>query len=178
MTTWGNRFRHPIVIVGLCLAIGIGLAHEAGLRVNTTRSIPLGLYRMSSDPIVKGAYVLWCPPERSEFDLAKERGYIGAGFCPGGYGYMMKKVLATHRDVVSVTDDGVTINETLMPASQPSEVDSMGRPLPRFRVLHHVLSSSEVFMMSDTNPRSFDARYFGPIPRDIIQSRIDPLLTW
>lgn len=178
MTSWWSRLRYPIMIVGLCLAVGLVLVHQFGLRLNTTRSIPIGLYRMSNDPIERGAYVLWCPPERLEFDLAKERGYIGAGFCPGGYGNMMKKVLATHDDVVSVTDEGVRINGTLIPASQPSEVDSMGRPLPRFRVLHHVLSPSEVLMMSDTNPRSFDARYFGPIPRDIIQSRIYPLLTW
>jgi len=170
--------RHPVVIAGFCVAVALALAHAAGLRLNTSRSIPLGLYKMSHDPIEKGVYVLFCPPERPEFDLAKERGYIGAGFCPGGYGNMMKKVLAAHNDIVSVTDDGVRINGTLVPASQPSEVDSMGRPLPHFRVLHHVLSQSEVFVMSDTNPRSFDARYFGPVHRDIIQSRIYPLLTW
>ena len=178
MTTGRSRVRHPIVIVGLCLALGLGLAHQSGLRLNTTRSIPLGLYRMSDDPIVKGASVLWCPPERSEFDLAKERGYIGAGFCPGGYGNMMKKVLATHHDVVSVTDEGVTINGTLIPASQPVEEDSMGRPLPRFRVTDHMLAASELWLMSDTNSRSFDARYFGPVHRDHIQSLIYPVWTW
>ncbi len=176
--TWWSRLRHPIVIAGLCLALGLVLAHQSGLRLNTTRSIPLGLYRMSPDPIVKGAYVLFCPPERSEFDLAKERGYIGVGFCPGGYGNMMKKVLATHNDVVSVTDDGVTINGTLMPASQPFEADSMGQPLPRFRVTDYVLASSDLLLMSDTNSHSFDARYFGPVDRDHIQSRIHPVWTW
>lgn len=178
MMTWGSRLRHPIVIVGFCLAFGLALAHQAGLRLNTTRSIPLGLYTMSHDPIEKGAYVLFCPPERPEFDLAKERGYIGAGFCPGGYGYMMKRVLAAHSDVVSVTDGGVTINGTLMPASQPFEADSLGRPLPQFRVTDHVLASSDLWLMSDTNPRSFDARYFGPIPHETIQTTIQPLWTW
>ena len=178
MTSVWSRVRHPIVMAGLCLALGLILTHEAGLRLNSTRSIPIGLYRMSNDPIEKGAYVLWCPPERSEFDLAKERGYIGAGFCPGGYGNMMKKVVASGHDVVSVTDEGVLINGTLMPASQPFEADSLGRPLPRFRVTNHVLASSELLLMSDTNPRSFDARYFGPIPHETIQSTIQPLWTW
>ena len=176
--TWWSRLRHPIVIAGLCLALGLVLAHQAGLRLNTTRSIPLGLYRMSHDPIVKGASVLWCPPKRPEFDLAKERGYIGAGFCPGGYGSMMKKVVASDHDVVSVTGEGVTINGTLLPASQPLEADSMGRPLPRFRATDHVLASSELFLMSDTNSRSFDARYFGPVHRAHIQSLIYPVWTW
>ncbi len=178
MRTGWSRLRHPMVLAGLCLAVGLVLAHQAGLRLNSTHSIPLGLYRMSNDPIVKGASVLWCPPARPAFDLAKERGYIGAGFCPGGYGYMMKKVVATHHDVVSVTDEGVTINGTLIPASQPFEADSLGRPLPRFRVTDYVLASSELLLMSDTNSRSFDARYFGPVRRAYIQSRILPVLTW
>jgi len=178
VTTGWSRLRHPIVIAGLCLALGLVLVHQAGLRLNTTRSIPLGLYRMSNDPIETGAYVLWCPPERPEFDLAKERGYIGAGFCSGGYGNMMKKVLATHNDVVSVMDDGVTINGTLIPASRPFESDSVGRALPRFRVTDHVLTSSELLLMSDTNSRSFDARYFGPVHRAHIQTLIYPVWTW
>jgi conjugative transfer signal peptidase TraF len=178
MTTGWSRLRHPIVIVGLCLVLGLVLVHQSGFRLNTTRSIPPGLYRMSHDPIVNGAYVLWCPPERPEFDLAKDRGYIGAGFCPGGYGYMMKKVVASQHDVVSVTDDGVRINGRLSPASQPFEEDSKGRPLPRFRVTDHVLAPSELLLMSDTTSRSFDARYFGPIYRDHIQSRIHPVWTW
>ena len=178
MRTYRSRLRHPIVIVGLCFALGLVLAHQAGLRLNITRSIPLGLYLMSNDPIGNGAYVLWCPPERPEFDLAKERGYIGAGFCHGGYGYMMKKVVASHDDVVSVTEEGVLINGTLVPASQPFEEDSMGRPLPRFRMTDHVLASSELLLMSDTNSHSFDARYFGPVHRDHIQSLMYPVLTW
>jgi conjugative transfer signal peptidase TraF len=121
---------------------------------------------------------LWCPPARPEFDLAKERGYIGAGFCPGGYGNMMKKVVAIHHDVVSVTDEGVMVNGTLIPASQPFEEDSVGRPLPRFRVTDHVLAASDILLMSDANSRSFDARYFGPVPRVHIQSVIYPVLTW
>ncbi|NGZ07890.1 MAG: conjugative transfer signal peptidase TraF [Nitrospira sp. LK70] len=178
MTTGWSRLRHPIVILGFCLAVGLALAHQAGLRLNTTRSTPLGLYTMSHDPIEKGAYVLFCPPERPEFDLAKERGYIGAGYCPRGYGNMMKKVLASHHDVVSVTDNGVRINGTLIPNSQPIETDSLGRPLPRFRVTNYVLASSELLLMSDTNNRSFDARYFGPVHRDHIQSLIHPIWTW
>ncbi len=178
MTTCRSRLRHPIVMAGLCLAFGLFLAHAAGLRLNTTRSIPLGLYLMSNDPIVRGVSVLWCPPERPEFDLAKERGYIGAGFCPGGYGNMMKKVLATHHDVVSVTDDGVRVNGTLIPASQPFEADSLGRPLPRFRVTDHRLGADELLLMSDTTSRSFDARYFGFVHRTHIQSLIHPLWTW
>ncbi|MFO0702181.1 MAG: conjugative transfer signal peptidase TraF [Nitrospira sp.] len=178
MTSCRSRVRHPLVIVGVCLALGLFLAHQAGLRLNTTRSIPLGLYQMSHDPIEKGAYVLFCPPQRQEFDLARERGYIGAGFCPGGYGNMMKKLVATSHDHISVTDEGVTINGNLLPLSRPIEADSGGQSLPHLRLTNYILGPSDVLVMSDTNPNSYDARYFGPIPRDTIQSRLHPLLTW
>src|SRR5450830_978227 len=89
--------------VGLLL-LGLG-CYAAGARINTTRSIPLGLYWTSSNPVEKGAYVLFCPPQVGVFDEARRRGYIGAGFCPGNYSYMMKRVLAAKNDAVSVADD-------------------------------------------------------------------------
>src|SRR4051812_8304966 len=73
------------------LLLGAG-CYAAGARINTTRSIPLGLYWTSSMPIAKGVYVLFCPPKGRVFDEAKERGYISKGFCPGHYGYLMKRV--------------------------------------------------------------------------------------
>jgi hypothetical protein len=37
--------------------------YAAGARINTTKSIPVGLYWTSSAPVEKGAYVLFCPPQ-------------------------------------------------------------------------------------------------------------------
>ena len=115
-------------VATLLLAVG---GYAAGARVNTTKSIPVGLYWTSSAPVEKGAYVLFCPPQLGVFDDAKERGYIGAGFCLGGYGYMMKRVLAAKDDAVAVDDDGVRVNGELLPLSAPIKADKAGRPLPR-----------------------------------------------
>lgn len=154
------------------------VAYVLGVRINSTRSIPLGMYRLSHDPVVKGAYVLFCPSPNPAFDLAKARGYIGAGFCPGGYGYMMKRVVAEQHDIVSVTDQGVLVNGMVLPLSTPIDKDMVGQPLPRYRLDEHVLSESELWLMSDSNARSFDARYFGPIERHAVQGVIHPLWTW
>ena len=79
--------------IGGAAVLALGVAcYAAGARVNTTKSIPVGLYWASSAPVEKGAYVMFCPPQVGVFGDAKERGYIGGGFCPGGYGYLMKKV--------------------------------------------------------------------------------------
>lgn len=162
-----------VIVVGICV-----WAAWAGARVNSTRSIPPGLYWTSSEQVKKGAYVLFCPPRRSVFDEARNRGYIGPGPCPGGYGYMMKKILATEHDVVSVTNEGVRINGTFLPHSMPRKTDGMGRPLPHYRIRNHVLDDTELMLMSDVSGKSFDGRYFGPVDRSQIRAVIRPVLTW
>ena len=45
----------PVLLLGVA-------CHALGARINTTRSIPIGLYWTSGAPVEKGAYVLFCPP--------------------------------------------------------------------------------------------------------------------
>jgi conjugative transfer signal peptidase TraF len=153
------------------------LAYAVGIRLNTTPSIPVGVYRLTNEPIVKGAYVLFCPPPAAVFDMAKARGYLGAGYCPGGYGHMMKKILAVKDDVVSIGTDGVQVNGQLLPLSKPIKADGGGRLLPDYKTFR-VLDSAEVLVMSDCNRGSFDGRYFGPIQRSQIEGVIRPIFTW
>lgn len=176
---------HLLKRIGIGTTIGgaavlvLGVAgYAAGARINTTKSIPVGLYWTSSTPVEKGAYVLFCPPQAGVFDDAKERGYIGAGFCPGDYGYMMKRVLAAKGDTVTIADDGVRVNGELLPHSAPIKADKAGRPLPRYQANHFMLGDSEVLLMSDVSVTSFDGRYFGPINRSQIKGVIRPVFTW
>jgi conjugative transfer signal peptidase TraF len=159
------------------LLLGLG-CYAAGARINTTRSIPLGLYWTSSNPVEKGAYVLFCPPQVGVFDEARQRGYIGAGFCPGNYSYMMKRVLAAKNDAVSVADDGVRVNGNLLPFSKPFKADKGDRPMPRYQSNSYTLGDYEVLLMTDVSPISFDSRYFGPINRSQIKTVITPVITW
>ena len=166
------------VIGGITLLLLSAAAYVAGARINTTRSIPLGLYWTSSAPLEVGAYVLFCPPPLGLFDEARARDYIGAGFCPRGYGFMMKRVLAAKDDVISVTDDGVRINGRLLTDSAPSMADKAGRSLPRYQASHYILGNSELLLMSDASATSFDGRYFGPINRSQVRTVIRPVITW
>lgn len=165
-------------ITGLA-ATALGLMfYAAGGRVNTTRSIPVGLYWTSSKPVEKGAYVLLCPPPVEAIAEAKRRGYLTTGFCPGKLGYMMKKILAAKDDAVAITDEGVTVNGAMLPLSAPMVMDKYGRALPRYQHTKFVISDNEVLVMSDVNGKSFDGRYFGPILRSQIQTVIVPVITW
>ena len=177
-----SRFLKRVSIgtaIGGAAVLALGIAfYAAGARVNTTRSIPVGLYWTSSAPVEKGAYVLFCPPQVGVFDDAKKRGYIGAGFCPGGYGYMMKRVLAAKNDTVSISDAGVQVNGQLLPLSGPIKADKAGRPMPRDQAGSFVLGNSEVLLMSDVSSTSFDGRYFGPVNSEQIKTAISPVITW
>jgi conjugative transfer signal peptidase TraF len=178
MTTLAKTITTVTGIGGIALLLVGAVCQVAGARVNTSKSIPVGLYWTTSAPMDKGAYVLVCPPDGNVFRQAKERGYIGAGFCPGDYGYLMKRVAATQRDTVTVTSEGVRVNGERLPLSAPLQADKAGRPLPRYRANGTVLGHAEVLLMSDGSPTSFDGRYFGPIGCAQLVTAVKPILTW
>lgn len=150
----------------------------AGARVNTTRSFPIGLYwTVPNAPIEKGALVIFCPPRTGLFDEAKRRGYIDIGFCDGGYGNLIKKVVATANDQSRFTSSGVFVNDIAIPNSKPISKDPYQRLLPAL-IGTITLSADEVLLMSDYSATSFDARYFGPIKRTYIKNVIRPIITW
>lgn len=165
-------------IMGVSLLALSAVAYVSGARINTTKSIPVGLYWTNSAPIEKGAYVLFCPPKTGIFDTAKERGYIGAGFCPGDYGYMMKRILAAKNDTVSASNEGVRVNNKLLPLSTPRPTDLGGRLLPHFKIDNYTLNENELLLMSDVSASSFDGRYFGLVDRSQIRTVLRPVITW
>lgn len=175
-----NRTRRAaavLISVTLTAAIVAGLGYAAGLRVNTTGSIPVGVYRLTDSPVEKGQYVMFCPPDRPLFREAQKRGYIGAGFCPGGLGDMMKKILAAKGDQVTFTPEGVKVNDVLVPFSKPLNTDPSGRMLPHLSGTIS-LQDGEYLLMTDRSRVSFDARYFGVVTASQIQSVLKPVITW
>jgi conjugative transfer signal peptidase TraF len=173
-----HRVAGASAIGGAAVVAAALLCFAAGARVNTSKSIALGLYWTSNRPVERGAYVMFCPPPVGVIAEARRRGYLAAGFCPGDYGYMMKKVLAVKDDAVSVSDAGVRVNGALLPYSAPLRTDRTGRPLPRYQSSDYVIGNAEVLLMSDVSSTSFDGRYFGPVNRSQITTVIVPVITW
>lgn len=167
------------LVLGGSGALLAGLAcYVSGARINTTESLPVGLYWTTHEPVEKGSYVMFCPPQSPVFDAAKKRGYIGAGFCSGGYGYMMKRVLAAKDDRVTINGTGVFVNGVQLPHSTPFDADEAGRPMPQYHVDSLRLASDDLLLMSDICDASFDARYFGPVKQQQIKWAIRPIFTW
>jgi conjugative transfer signal peptidase TraF len=152
------------------------LAGLLGARFNTTGSYPPGLYWMTGEAAHKGALVIACPPNVDAVAEGFRRGYIGAGFCPGGYGYVIKKIVGLPGDQVTINGQGVSVNGEAIPNSAPRQTDTEGKPLP-FRRTAYTLGTAQVLLMSDYSPKSFDGRYFGPVEQTGIKGVLRPVFT-
>ena len=179
-----NFMKNPIKILAVSVlamsvslfVLSIGL-RVSGIYINTTPSLPVGFYRIVDEPIASGAYVAFCPQQDEVFDMARDRSYINRGDCPGGYGLLLKRVFAQSGDTVFIDQAGIFVNGEHLPNSAQLKADAEGQPLPQYR-LNVVLNDAEYLLLSDLNPQSFDARYFGLIARDQIQKVVRPIFTW
>ena len=173
-----KRFLLSLYACGLLVLASIAVIKQAGFRVNTSPSIPLGIYRTTTTPLSVGSYVLLCPENKEPFITAQKRDYIGAGYCPGGLGYMFKRVAALPNDIITTTANGMYINGKLYPDSKPFKHDALNRTLPIWHANQTRLKAGEVVLMTQGDKNSFDARYFGPLPEQQIVSVVRPVLTW
>jgi conjugative transfer signal peptidase TraF len=142
-----------------------------GLRFNVSPSLPVGVY-VANDT---GRLVEFCPAEPFA-SMAITRGYRAPGACPDGGTPLLKPVIATTGDIVDVLADGIVVNGVRVPNTAPLPADSNGRPLSQWPFGRYTVSAGTVWVASSYNARSFDSRYFGPVPVDAIRNRVRPAL--
>ena len=172
------------ILAGIVLSVSAGIFllsivfRLTGIYYNNTPSFPVGFYKIVDEPVGKGAYVSFCPPQDEVFDMAVARHTISTGNCPGGYGMLLKRVFAVVGDTVSIGGAGIRVNNELLPNSAQISADIDGHEMPQYRMDQKVLDDSEILLVSDVNPNSFDARYFGLIAGLQIQHVVEPFFTW
>lgn len=171
-------YRRRLTCAVLALSIAALALGGAGVRINTSKSIPVGIYWLSSAPITLNAYVIYCPPPTPVFVMARERGYIDVGSCPGKLGRMMKRILAAKFDHIAVSSIGVAVNGKFVSNSAPLMRDQHGQAMPIYKHASYTLQSDELLLMSGMSATSFDGRYFGPIKLSQIEGVIKPILVW
>ncbi len=164
----------PIAAV-LAAATIVGGAATARLRFNVSPSMPRGLYRAVEERLVPGAIVSACVPLAAA-TLARERQYLPGGDCPGGVAPVLKTLLAGPGDTIEYTEQGLRRNGQQLRNTAPFDRDSLGRALARvpFGTYHLV---GEYWLYSSHHPRSWDSRYWGPVPRTAIRETAAPLWT-
>ena len=177
MTVAGSpRFRAALATGTLAMAVLAG-ARAAGLRLNDTPSMPVGLWRMVPDraPLRRGEIVVVCLPDTALTRVGAARGYLPSGSCPGGSEPLIKPIAATAGDVVAVSAGGVSVNGQPVHDTAQLAADSAGRPLMAVSAGVHSVPQGEVWLLSGHDPRSFDSRYFGPVPEANVQGIARPV---
>jgi conjugative transfer signal peptidase TraF len=163
----------------IAMALLLLLGRVLGLRISLTDSAaPAGIYRLVPGvPIERGELVGACITA----SIAGEglaRGYLRKGDCPGGAEPVAKVVLALPGDRLELQRAGVSVDGKTFPDSTVATRDSVGRPLPHVAWGRRQVGLGEVWLFGFHNSRSWDARYFGPIPLSGVQGILKPVLTW
>ena len=172
--------RRRLLVVAMLSAILPALlfvgAWTAGLRLNVTPSYPLGLWRIVPlhRDVAVGDLVFICPPQSADFQMARRRGYLRSGLCPGWFSPLIKTVVAVSGQSIEV-GMAVTIDGTPLAHSDVLRTDAEGRALTT--VAGGVVPSAELFLHSDF-AGSYDSRYFGPVPAAGVLGLARPLLVF
>jgi conjugative transfer signal peptidase TraF len=149
-----------------------------GFLVNTTASLPLGLYRETRESIGRGMFAVFCLEDREFIRLAKERGYLGEGSCPGGIKPLGKEVFGLPGDEISLQDGLIVVNGETVPLSGAKSVDSQGRAMPaQAKLKNGTIPKGYVLMLSPHHAGGFDSRYFGLIRLSSLHP-VKPVFIW
>ena len=128
------------------IAGGAGAADAPLVLLNTTASLPLGLYRRIHTTPRPGVLIAFREPLSRPAEHRR---------------LFLKPVLAGRGQHVCADGARVTVDGRTVAPVLPE--DSHGRPLTSWG--HCLtLAGGELFVLSTYSPRSYDSRYYGPIP--------------
>ncbi|MBA89073.1 MAG: conjugative transfer signal peptidase TraF [Phyllobacteriaceae bacterium] len=156
----------------ICL---LALGYVGGLRINLTPSYPLGIWRIVplDREVAVGDLIIICPPPTTAFTLARQRGYLRSGLCPGWLSPLIKTVVATQGQRVEIAG-AVSVDDVPLTGSDLRVADAEGRALTPFT--GGVVPRGHIFLHSDF-AGSYDSRYFGPVPAAGVLGLAYPVLT-
>jgi conjugative transfer signal peptidase TraF len=155
---------YTCLIAGLVLAAAAALDPAIGKRIYipATRSVPMDLYWAAEGEARVGDFVLVRVPRAAE-DIARARDYYT------GAPLWIKQVAGSDGDHVCIAGGQLLINGS--ERGSVHDTDRQGRPLPTLSICRS-LRADELFVMG-TDGRSFDSRYFGPVQRASIVTRLN-----
>ncbi|MFH6601705.1 S26 family signal peptidase [Ectopseudomonas khazarica] len=133
---------------------------------NASDSVPVGWYRISpANSWAPGDMVLIRLPREAR-SLAAQRGYLPANVP------LLKTVAAVAPQRVCMQGSQVRIDGVVV--ARRLKWDRQGRALPNWQACRRLVGD-ELFLLSSSNPASFDSRYFGPVSVDAVIGRAQPL---
>ena len=167
-----NTRRLVVVLIGLGIAaLAWPSVHTPIARIvyNPSDSVPRGWYRIGPpDSLHVGSIVLTRLPVDAAA-LAAQRGYLPERIP------LLKRIGAMEPQ--QVCTEGRTVRIDGVALATALKTDGQGRSLPIWQQCRP-LRDGELFLLSATNPASFDSRYFGPIAVSAVVGSAQPLWTW
>ena len=175
-----SRLRARLVLAALSACGLAALAWAAfvsplpRLIYNPSDSVAVGWYRIDPldhrtaslpRPLSVGSIVL-VPLPAEAAALAAQRGYLPTRVP------LLKRVGAVAPQHVCIVAGQVRIDG--VPAAAVLPADRLGRPLPSLQLCRR-LEPGELFLLSVTNPASFDSRYFGPVSASAVIGVAHPI---
>jgi conjugative transfer signal peptidase TraF len=180
MRTWssGNRparterllrFGAVTMAAAVVVAASCVLVRRAGLAWNRTPSLPIGIY---SSGIVNGSprrgQIVAIHAPESVRDLVVARGYLKPGE------QLFKRIVGAPGDRVCLSGSRYEVNGNVI--GPIFAADREGLPLPSFAFCGTV--PADTYWLGTPSPRSFDSRYFGPVPGAAVLSVLEPRWTF
>ena len=106
------------------------------------------------------------------------RGYLRTGSCPGNAEAVGKILGALPGDTVQIESNAVSVNGIRFARSAVAEHDSAGRRLQHVPFGKYRVSPDQVWLFGFNDRRSWDSRYFGPVPFANVRGRLEAIVTW
>lgn len=146
------------------------------VRPNLSASMPRRLYLLDRwhDAPRRGAVIAICLPREAACSAAR-RGYLGPGECACNTAPLIKKVAGLAPDLVEVRESGVLVNGDGLPHSARRARDGRNRAVARVPAGLYRLEPATVWLYGESDPRSWDSRYFGPVPLAGLIGQLHPI---
>ncbi|MEM1207473.1 MAG: conjugative transfer signal peptidase TraF [Acidobacteriota bacterium] len=176
------RFRHAVFGLMAVLFVAWMAADRSGVRYNHTESKPRGFYQEvegRAEALELGQLVAVCPPAKvAQWGL--EAGYYRKSLgsdCPESAMPTLKHVVALEGDRVEVQSGAVLVNGVELAKSARLARDRNGREVPGIAPGVYPVEQGQMWLLLD-HERSFDSRYYGPVPTRDFVAVMKPLLTF
>lgn len=157
-----------VAVIGITIFAVYGV--YTGYRFNASSSAPVGIWKISeATPVAVGKYVLICPPQHNVLDNLIRQGRMWKGRCGSGTVPFIKEVAALGAGDFHVSDQGVVIDDKLIPETAPYPWENLIPANPAS------IEPGEFIAIQTMHVGSIDSRYFGPLQVSDVIGVIEPI---